>query len=121
MGPVKSDPETPAAALTSPLLAHNNSLHKQVGFSQETVKAPESCCRAAAEVFTPQFQQQCACLPELTYHTKNIDKELMDYCECLETRPLICRATGLRGSRASSTGVSKPLCCVGSADCSRSD
>jgi hypothetical protein len=53
----------------------------QVGFSQEAVKAPEECCRAAARVFTESFQSECACIPEVPYPTRHIDKELMDYCE----------------------------------------
>jgi hypothetical protein len=48
---------------------------------QGAAAAPEPCCRAAAAVLAPQFQRECACLPEVARHTKSIDKELMDFCE----------------------------------------
>ncbi|KIZ04059.1 hypothetical protein MNEG_3903 [Monoraphidium neglectum] len=50
-----------------------------VSFTQDTVKAPAPCCKVAAEVFSQQFQSQCACLPEVVAHTKWFDKELFDY------------------------------------------
>ncbi|KAI8466133.1 MAG: hint module-domain-containing protein [Monoraphidium minutum] len=53
--------------------------HLAVGFSQDTVHAPGSCCEAAAQVFSAQFQADCACLPEVVEHTKHFDKELFDY------------------------------------------
>jgi hypothetical protein len=58
-----------------------------VGFSQDAVKTPEACCAAAAKVFDPKFQADCACLPDVIQHTKHFDKELFDYCESRRQLP----------------------------------
>ncbi|GBF88859.1 hypothetical protein Rsub_01358 [Raphidocelis subcapitata] len=50
-----------------------------VSFTQSSVSVPEPCCRAAAEVLSQRFQDECACRGEVVQHTKWIDKELMDY------------------------------------------
>ena len=49
------------------------------GFSQGEVKAPDACCRAARDVISSSFQNECACRADVAQHTKNFDKELLDY------------------------------------------
>ncbi|GBF88795.1 hypothetical protein Rsub_01696 [Raphidocelis subcapitata] len=50
-----------------------------VGYSQSAVKPPGSCCSAAAAVFAKQFQSECACLDDVSRHTRFIDRELFDF------------------------------------------